>query len=360
MGLPAFRLTALCDVSCRSYLGETSLASAAASSDPVAAMPANESAQHLELKRLALGWAQTHGYRIAAAEVSVPNLGARIDVAGFRPPALATKRRPAPMHPAGVSIIFECKQSRADFLKDSRCREQISARLAKLHERRERYEEGMRRHMPTLRQADTLFPEFDTYRYEAAGYEPYDKLTAELRTLAGRLHAQTKFADLIRWRAANLHYVVAEPGVARAHELPAGWGLLVRADEELRVEMEPTWQEATEAARMMLLLRIAMAGTRAVHSQLGVVSPWAPIVPRRSHPQKDPPLKKETRNEEHDGEGHGWRQPHEPVWQAFGGTGEARGERAIAEETSQQINRDGIAPDPHPRQREPAPADHVD
>ncbi len=238
-------------------------------------MPTNESARHVELKRLALAWAQTHGYRIAAAEVSVPNLGARVDVAGFRPPAAATKRRPASLHAAGVSIIFECKQSRADFLKDSRCREQISARLAKLHERRERYEEGMRRHMPTLRQADTLFPEFDTYRYEAAGYEPYDKLTAELRMLAGRLHAQTKFSDLIRWRAANLHYVVAEPGVARTHELPAGWGLLVRVDEELRVEMEPTWQEATESARMTLLLRIAMAGTKAVNTQFGVMPRWA-------------------------------------------------------------------------------------
>lgn len=239
-------------------------------------MPSNETARHLELKRLALVWAQAHGYRIAAAEVSVPNLGARVDVAGFRPPALPSRRNPAPPNPAGVSVIFECKQSRADFLKDSRCRQQIAARLAKLHERRARYEASMRVHMPTLRQADTLFPEYDTYRFESAGYEPYDKLTAELRLLAGRLHAQTKFADLVRWRAANLHYVVAEAGIAHPHELPAGWGLLVHASGELQVAMEPTWQDASEVARTTLLFRIAMAGTKAVNGLFGIETPWPP------------------------------------------------------------------------------------
>ncbi len=244
-------------------------------------MPASESTRHLELKRLALVWAQAHGYRIAAAEVSVPNLGVRVDVAGFRPPAQRKQAATAPCESAGVGILFECKQSRGDFLKDSRCGQQIAARLAKLHERRALYEESMRRHQPSLRCADTLFPEFDSYRYETAGYEPYDKITREVRLLARRLHAQTKFADLIRWRAANLHYVVAEAGVAKVHELPAGWGLLVHGDGVLQMEVEPTWQEAGETARTALLMRIAMAGTKAVHRMMGIEPAW----PGRSSPR---------------------------------------------------------------------------
>lgn len=234
-------------------------------------MSASESARHLDLKRLALAWAQRHGYRIAGAEVGVPALGARLDVAAFRP-AGRSKRKVSGDAAAGIgtTIIFECKQGRADFLKDSRCAAQLAARLAKLHERRALYEEGMRPHWPSLSNGDTLFPEFDSYRFEAAGFEPYDKLIEELRMLSTRLHAQTKFAKLIRWRAANLHYVVAEEGVAKAHELPHGWGLLVRAGEALVVAVEPTWQDATEESRMGLLLRIAMAGTKAMNRSLGV------------------------------------------------------------------------------------------
>jgi hypothetical protein len=244
-------------------------------------MSASESDRHRELKRLALAWAQTHAYRIAAVEVSVPNLRARLDVAAYRPPfTVKDKRRGDPERErpgvqVGTTVIFECKQSRADFFKDSRCAMQLSARLAKLHERRALYEESMRLHMPSLRNADTLFAEFDTCRFEAAGFEPYDKIVKELRTLSARLHQQTKFAQLFRWRAANLHYVIAEEEVAKPHELPYGWGLLIRRGDELAVLAEPTWQDATEEARMNLLHRIAMAGARAVNQSLGVTFPSA-------------------------------------------------------------------------------------
>ena len=242
-------------------------------------MPSSETQRHRDLKRLALTWAQLHGYRVAAAEVSVPNLGARLDAAGYRHgmPPRAGNGPAADKAALGTTVIFECKQSRADFFKDSRCAVEIAARLAKLHERRALYEETMRVHFPSLRNADTLFAEFDSYRFEAAGFEPYDKLVKELRTLSARLHQQTKFAKLFRWRAANLHYVIAEEEVAKPHELPHGWGLLVRRQDALAVVVEPTWQDASEEARMNLLLRIAMAGTKAVNQSLGVSfpNPWA-------------------------------------------------------------------------------------
>ncbi len=236
----------------------------------------NESERHRALKRLALEWAQCHGYRIAAAEVSAPTLGARLDVAAYRPPPTkhAGKTRDATVN-VGTTVIFECKQGRGDFLKDSRCAERLAARLARLHELRALYEESMRLHLPSLRHADTLFAEFDSFRFEDAGFEPYDRIMRELRVLSSRLHGQTKFAKLIRWRAANLHYVVAEEGVAKPHELPAGWGLMLRRDCGFEVAVEPTWQEASETARMALLVRIAMAGTRAVNLHLGVALPGA-------------------------------------------------------------------------------------
>jgi hypothetical protein len=231
-------------------------------------MAGRETPAHLALKRHALIWAQQQGFRIAAAEVSVPTLGwCRLDAAAYRPEFKHKKGGPERL---GATAIFECKQSRADFLRDSRRAEEISIRLAQLHARRQLYEESMRVHFPSLRNGEALFPEFDGYRFEAAGYEPYDQLVAEIRTLSRRLHAQTKFSRLVRWKAANLHYVVAEPGVARSHELPAGWGLLVRAGEALETETAAVWQEASDHDRWNLLTRIAMCGTKAINRSLGI------------------------------------------------------------------------------------------
>lgn len=231
-------------------------------------MPGRESKAHLSLKRLALHWAQRQGYRIAAAEVSVPTLGGvRLDAAAYRP---MTGKGSASSQRIGATVVFECKGARGDFLKDSRSAVLLAERLQKLHERRVLYEEGLRNGWPHLRNGEELFPEFDSYRFELVGWEPYEKVLAEIRKLTARLHGQTKFARLLRWKAANLHYVVAEPEVARAHELPAGWGLLVRSEAVLEVAVPAIWQEATDQARWNLLLRIAMCGTRAVNRHLEV------------------------------------------------------------------------------------------
>src|SRR5688572_27535615 len=196
-------------------------------------MAGNESAAHAELKRLSLIWAQRNGFRVAAPEVSVPRLGAcRLDVAAYRPegsPASAPgSTRTTAARNVGATAVVECKQSRADFLKDSRCVRYIAELLEKLAELRSLYESSMRQSWPTLRQGDALFPEYDVYRFEAAGFEPYDRIVGQIASLANRLHRQTKFDKLLRWKAANVHFVVAEESVARRHELPYGWGLLVR------------------------------------------------------------------------------------------------------------------------------------
>lgn len=238
-------------------------------------MAGGESQAHRDLKRLALAWAQQQGFRIAAAEVSVPHLGAcRMDAAAYRPEFIRQKdtdtKRWVQMPSLGATAIFECKSSRADFLKDSRCAAAIAKRLSRLHECRALYEESMRHHLPTLRKGETLFAEFDAYSFETAGFEPYDKICAEIRTLSKRLHSQTKFDKLTRWKAANLYYLVAAPGVAKLHEVPAGWGLLVQREEKLEVIAKAVWQEASEFSRWTLLLRIAMGGTRAVNRQMEV------------------------------------------------------------------------------------------
>ena len=221
-------------------------------------MAGSESARHFELKRLALTWALTAGYSAAATEVALPQMRFRLDVAAYRP---ARRGREAVL---GTTALFECKQERGDFLRDARKSAPLLARLERLHARKTRLEAVLRVVHPTLRTGDSLFPEYESHDYARSGDELYLKVLAQIAAARGQLYAQTKFEKLRHWQAANLHYAVTEPGVLRVHELPDGWGLLVRAGEALELAAEPCWHEIPDHHRLNVLHRIAVAGTRAV------------------------------------------------------------------------------------------------
>lgn len=227
-------------------------------------MPASESARHLELKRLALMWAMERGFRVAATEVSLPHLCARLDVAACR---IESRARAGAIT---ATAIFECKQARADFLRDSRSRVRTLERLAALHVRKLRHEANLRPFYLSLHHGDSLFPELDGCDFIRTGDECYLRVLAEMSALTNRLHAQTKFDDLHRWRAANLSYVVAEPDVVECHELPAGWGLLVRNGDRLELAARPSWQDVPDANRQTLLQRTAVAATQMAGRSLGL------------------------------------------------------------------------------------------
>jgi len=226
----------------------------------------NETEQHQRLKILALQWARDAGYRIGAEEVTVHEFRFRIDAAAYKPVAWTGQKLQAESKqgksPVGATVIFECKQSRSDFLKDSQNESKTVETLARLHKRKKLYDEEMKVHYPSLRNGDSLFPELESYRLEDSGWEPYRKLVAEIGLLSRRLHEKTKFDKLTRWGAANVQYLVAEPEVAKPHELPTGWGMLVRQDAELVPVMRPQWIDVPPETRLMLLQRIAMSNKK--------------------------------------------------------------------------------------------------
>ncbi|MDQ3623391.1 MAG: hypothetical protein M3463_13015 [Verrucomicrobiota bacterium] len=241
-------------------------------------MPACENQRHHELKRLALLWAQAQGFAAAATEVSLPHLRFRIDVAAYRAGTRFEARNDPRLGrtrlwrvPAlGTAAVFECKQVRADFLRDSRRSTAILERLRTLHARKLRFEAALKIHYPSLRNGDSLFSEYETHDFERSGDELYLELLSQLRTLTRQLYEQTKFEKLTRWRAANLHYLVTEPDVLHPHEIPPSWGLLIRESGGLRLLNKPAWQEISDASRLTFLHRIAMAGTRAMNREHGV------------------------------------------------------------------------------------------
>ncbi len=230
------------------------------------AMHRGETARHARLKALALGWAQARGFAIAATEVRVPRSGYRADVA-----ALGRGRD-------GRSAVFECKQARADLLKDAHAEAATRGRLAELLARRRTLEELLAVHRPDLRRGEALWPEYDAWDFSALEHRAYREVLEELATCQRRLHRGTKFAKMFRYRCADLLYLVVEDDIFAEAEIPAGWGLLVRvpaatgegAGETLRLARAPARLDAGPDQRAALLESIALAATRAVHRVAGV------------------------------------------------------------------------------------------
>jgi hypothetical protein len=224
-------------------------------------MPCGETQLHWNLKRLALIWAQQQGYSVCGAEVRLPRSAFRADLAAYRP---STKDAPA------VSAIFECKQSRADFLKDSHAAEPTLRRLRELEHRKQKLDEMLGTHYPSLRKGESLFQEFDAVDPSRLEHKTYAVVMREIGILKNRLYAKTKFDKLTRYNLANVCYVVVEPGVLADHEAPEGWGLLVRDGDDLVLQAKPLWKTAEADQQLAILTQIAKSGTRLWNKAFGV------------------------------------------------------------------------------------------
>jgi hypothetical protein len=230
-------------------------------------MPASgETAAHRELKRLAVAWARTHGWLMAAPEVRVPKSNYRADVAACAPSQHSrwTELDPGAegRAPAGSTVVFECKQARADFLKDAHDDAATKATLAKLLRRRKRLEALLGEHRPDLRRGESLFPEFDAWDFSGLEHKGYHALLAEIATAQGRVLQGTKFSKMLHYRSADFLYLVVEDDIYAEAEIPAGWGLLVRKGETLEQRRKPAVLDAGDAQRRALLESIALKATR--------------------------------------------------------------------------------------------------
>ena len=226
---------------------------------PVATRRA-ETEAHLRLKRLALLWAQAHGYTACAAEVTLPQCRYRADVAAYR-------SRPREQT---VTAIFECKQALPDLRRDNCETASTRERLHSLRRRRDVLEKHLRIHYPTLRTGDSLFAEYDSHDFDAIGHRGYRRVLRESAALENRLFGGTKFECLARYRCANLFFIVLPNEMFRKTEMPAGWGVLVEINGTLELARKPEWHDNGAEARIRLLQRIAMAGTRQFNRALAI------------------------------------------------------------------------------------------
>jgi hypothetical protein len=219
-----------------------------------------ETEGHLRLKRLALVWAQANSYSACAAEVTLPQCRYRADVAAYR----------SRLREQTVTAIFECKQALPDLRRDNCQTAATRDRLRSLQRRRDVLERHLRVHYPTLRTGDSLFAEYDSHDFDAIGHQGYRRVLRESAALENRLYGGTKFECLVRYRCANLFFLVLPNELFREVEVPAGWGVLVEKNGALDLVRKPVWHDNGAQARIRLLQRIAVAGTRQVNRAFGI------------------------------------------------------------------------------------------
>jgi hypothetical protein len=219
-----------------------------------------ETPQHARLKQLAFMWAQTHGFCACAMEVTLPRCRYRADVVGYR----------SVPKQIGSTAVFECKRALCDLRRDNCHSESARQRLEVICSRREILEARLRTHYPNLHNGDSLFPEFDSENFSAIGHRGYARLICELGALQNRLYDCTKFETLIRYRCANLFFVVLPKQLFRESEVPVGWGALVESNDTLILVRKAIWHDATAANRLHVLHRIAVTGTRNLSRKLSL------------------------------------------------------------------------------------------
>jgi len=250
-----------------------------------------ETREHLGLKELASAWLLSMGCRAVAHEVPCPIARFRVDAAGWAEhdwrlgadPAAHTSifaaERAGDAHRAPRTVVVECKASRADFLRDDLRVDDLLAERERLLGRKAEIERDLIPvHEPHLRRAEgALFEESASWDFEKSRLLPYRRVMRQLAKLEERLHGQTKFTLIARWRLADELWILAATGVVKPREVPAGWGLaecspavlrrgvqhaLAMGTLPLRVIVQAPRHASPEHRRARILRNIAIELTR--------------------------------------------------------------------------------------------------
>lgn len=279
-----------------------------------------ETLDHVALKRLAVAWLWRLGCRVVATEVRCPIGRYRIDVAGwFDRPIDGLVDRSAALggnlwaaHEGSgrgrgeartsATVIIECKQSRADFLRDGDDPTELLRERERLQRRRAEIEETkVKRYEPTLRrEGSSLFEGLDEWDFERSKMASYRAVVRELQKVDDSIYGQTKFARFARYRLADRLVLFAPAGMIRQRELPEQWGLIEchrrplrrekasmalgvdpLADLPLRETVRPPSLDAHPARRERLFRTIAMAASREAVRR---VAPEALTMPTSEEP----------------------------------------------------------------------------
>lgn len=187
------------------------------------------------------------------------------DVAAFW--SLPARRRPRP----GMTAIVEIRLGRDHCWPDCSGKEELLKRLRELKIAKEKIEASIRATEPRLRDADTLFDEYQSWNYLGSANPDYQPCLRSIEKAEHALYNGSRFEQIRRALLAEYTYLAVPEGTVTPDEIAYGWGLLhVTADLRILTIKEAVRWECPEENKFHLVHNIAAASLKDVLFANGV------------------------------------------------------------------------------------------
>ena len=174
-----------------------------------------ETLAHRRLKEFAVAFLRERGCLAVACEVRCPISRYRVDVAGYcdsvritNDNGRSTRKRCKP-----YTIVIECKQSRADFLRDNERKDDLIAHRKDLQCICRSIEENrVKKEEPNLRKSgSSLFAELEEWDFSKSKLPSYRKILSQLRLLDKKIYGHTKAFRRLKQRPCVFLYSYRHP-----------------------------------------------------------------------------------------------------------------------------------------------------
>ncbi|MBN1865376.1 MAG: hypothetical protein JW808_10780 [Victivallales bacterium] len=239
-----------------------------ATDEHIANKPSN-SGQHMrdfDLKRAVLAWLLPQSPSGVGLRVPTRVSRFRADMAAFW--SLPAKKRL--LQPVRT-LIVETRLDRDDCWPDCSRQEELLPLLVVQKELKLAIEAEIRAKEPSLRDSDTLFTEFESWRYSESRNRRYRSCLKKIEELERALYNGSRFEQIRRAHVADYLYLAVPEGTVKPHELADGWGLInITPDLEAKVARQAESWNCQVANRLHLAQQIAASSRDALFFSMGL------------------------------------------------------------------------------------------
>jgi hypothetical protein len=218
------------------------------------------------MKRAILGWILTE--KPSGVGVNVPTRVSKFcaDVAAF----WSSPGKKRLMQP-DKTVIVEIRRTREQCWPDCSRQEELLPLLIEQKELKKSLETEIRQTEPELKDSDTLFPEYATWRYSESKNKKYHRCLKQTEKIEHALYKGSRFEQIRRAHVADFLYLAVPEGTVHPNELADGWGLInIKSDLSAQIVKEAETWDCPTSNRLHLVQNIAASSSNSLFFSFGV------------------------------------------------------------------------------------------
>ena len=218
------------------------------------------------MKRAVLGWLLS--LKPSGAGIAVPTRVSKFcaDVAAF----WSSPGKKRLMQPTRT-VIVEIRRTREQCWPDCSRQEELLPLLIEQKELRSSLETEIRKTEPELKDSDTLFPEYESWRYAESKNRNYHRCLRQIEKIEHALYEGSRFEQIRRAHVADFLYLAVPEGTVNPNELADGWGLInIKSDLSAHLVKEAESWNCPVANRLHLAQNIAASSRDTLFFAYGI------------------------------------------------------------------------------------------